>query len=118
MSEEKNSVDFLAAVADMIALSLRKKLNVAPEKATDVALDVADEIRRMWGGVAVYICKTDTEALDEKYEAVWEAYRKEGFSLDLVRRFGLSEQRLRQIIAIKRREGGQKVVVTPLLDAS
>jgi len=116
--EGKNSASFLADLADQIALRLRKKAGLAPDTAAEVGIDVAEDIRKLWGGVAVYICKTDMNALSEKHDAVWDAWRREGFSLDLCRRFNLSEQRVRQIVTMKRRENREKVVVTPLLVAS
>jgi len=115
--EEKNSISFLADLADQVAHRLRKKVGMAPDAAAEIGLDVAEDIRKMYGGVAVYVCKTDEAALSEKYEAVWQAWRKEGFHLELCRRFDLSEQRIRQIVAVKRREHREKVVVTPLLVA-
>jgi Mor family transcriptional regulator len=113
--EDKNSISFLADLADQVANRLRQKVGMSADAAAEIGLDVADDIRRMYGGVAVYVCKTDEAALSEKYEAVWQAWRRDGFHMGLCRDFDLSEQRIRQIVAVKRRENRQKAIVTPLL---
>jgi Mor family transcriptional regulator len=102
--EEKNSAGFLSELTAKIANRLRKRMAISEDAALDVALDVADDIRTLWGGVSVYIANTDSAALTAKYDAIWEAYKAEGFSLSLIQRFELSEQRIRQIIHRKRRE--------------
>jgi Mor family transcriptional regulator len=73
-------------------------------------------VRRLWGGISVYVCKTDAAGLELRPQEIYEAWRREGITLDLCRRYGLSEQRVRQIVAVKRRERRQKALepVLPL----
>ena len=114
--EDKHSLGFLSDLADSVATRLRRKLGMEAAEAADVGMAVAEDMRRLWGGLSVYICKGDAAGLEAKYGEIFEAYLKEGFSLDLCRRYDLSEQRVRQIVAHKRRARRQKAEPRQLLD--
>ena len=115
--EGKNSLNFLSDLSEQIAKQLQAKAGLPPTAASEVGLAVAEGMRRLWGGMSVYICKGDAEALGAKYQEIYEAYRAQGFSLDLCRRYGLSEQRVRQIVNIGRQRNRQKATMAPLIVA-
>jgi len=103
MEQEKNSLDFLADVADELALALRRR-GVGADEATDIGLDVIAKLRRQWGGISIYVRKGNEDETARRDDAIYEQYRREGYSVGLIRAWGLSEQRIRQIIAVRRRE--------------
>ena len=96
---KKNSSVFIETLADQIALKLQKKHAVHPDSATEIGVEVAEEIRRLWGGLSIYICKKDTAGQEEKHREIYNAYLSDGLTPALCRRFGYTEQRIRQIIA-------------------
>jgi Mor family transcriptional regulator len=102
--EEKNATGFLSDLTAQIAKRVAKRVAVPEDAALDIAIDVAADIRKLWGGVSVYISRTDPAELTAKHDAIWEAYKAEGFSLSMIQRFQLSEQRIRQVIAVKLKE--------------
>ena len=112
--DDKNSTEFLADLADQVALNLQRKHGVTADRATDIGVSVAEAMRLLWGGLSIYICKTDAAAMCHRHNEIYDDWRQGGMTVDLVRRHGLTEQRIRQIVAQKRRERRQKAVAVAL----
>jgi len=112
----RNSINFLSDIAEDIALKLVNEASFAPEAAEKFAQDVVKGAQKRWWGVSIYISKEEQAVIKERHERIWVAYKREGYSDSLGRRHNLSDMRVRQIIALKRRENCQKAVqmVLPL----
>jgi Mor family transcriptional regulator len=92
---------FLEVLADQIRAKLVASLGLPADRAARFGLEVAKDVRRVWGGLAIYICKAERENLKEKHDRVYEAYLKGGSAKTIGRKFGYSAQRIRQIVAAK-----------------
>jgi Mor family transcriptional regulator len=93
-----DTAGFLEALANKIAIKLQSTHHIPHDSAAEFGMEVADEMRRLWGGLSVYICKNERIKLKERQREVYDVWLQEGFSPDLCRKFGLTEQRIRQII--------------------
>jgi hypothetical protein len=112
-SDEKNSRGaapagsdaFLADLADACANAVRARLGATATDAVDVGLDAAEAVGRLWAGVTVYFRKTPGAgagaggAFAARRQEIYDAWRREGVTPAVCRRYGITEQRVRQIAA-------------------
>lgn len=96
--------DFLENLSQWLARALMKRLGLEEGEARDVARATVEKTRQVWGGLSVYVPKQDKEAARETHSRIYEDWRKDGMSIGLCKKYGLSEQRIRQIVAKHRNE--------------
>jgi Mor family transcriptional regulator len=82
---------------------------MAPGDAANIGNEVAEGLRSLWSGQSIYIPKTDKKALAAKYSDIVEAKKKEGITPRLCHKFGLTKQRMYQIVASEMRKHRKKV---------
>lgn len=92
--------EFLNDLARQISTLLIAR-GMDQETAADVALEVAEFARIRWGGQQVYIPKGVLFELSVRDMQIWEKWNGRN-ALELCREFGLTKQRLYQIIAVVR----------------
>ncbi|MDR2697218.1 MAG: hypothetical protein LBB40_01935 [Holophagales bacterium] len=92
----KGTPCFLESLADKIAIKLQYRHHIPRDSAAEFGMEVADEMGRLWGGLSIYIRKNGK--IKERQREIYDAYLKEGVTPALCRKFGLTEQRIRQII--------------------
>jgi Mor family transcriptional regulator len=89
---------FLETLTVQIVSRLKAKHAFSQASAAEFGLEVAEEMRRLWGGLSVYICKNEKKKVKKRRIEIYEDYLKGGITPALCRKFGLTEQRIRQII--------------------
>lgn len=100
-SEAEKYPEILADLREAL-VELLTEAGAPPQVAADLAGAAAERIRCRWGGMAVYIPK----GRDAQERRDYEIYRRfTGYNRqELCREYGLSEQRLYQIVARVRSE--------------
>lgn len=76
---------------------------IEAEKARQIAFAAAEHIRTRWAGMAIYIPKGQAWQLDQRDMEIYRRFRPE-IKKELCREYGISEQRLYQIVAAVRAE--------------
>ena len=74
---------------------------ISPELAADVALAVAEHIRKDWGGQKIYFSKAEELALQQRDLDIYNCFNgRTSEMVALARQYDLSEERIRQIITM------------------
>ena len=100
MSRRKSGNEFmehLEAVSELMAVRI---LGASADDARTLALRIAEEISQSWGGTAPYI--TSGTYRERRDQLIAECFDGSNF-IDLARRFGISERRVRYILAEARK---------------
>ena len=109
--------ELLLDLGEFLASRL-ERLGLTPEAAADEAFRLTEEVREYWGGQQPYIPKGLEFELSQKYQRIYERWKREGFTAQLSRDEDLCMRRIRQIVNLVRMQRRQKVDVQPLFPES
>lgn len=89
--------EILSDAGEHVACLLESR-GYAAEKASALAFEITEVLRKHWGGQEVYIPKAEHLELSQRDARAYEMFAAGHGWLELSREFGLSERRLRQIV--------------------
>lgn len=101
--------ELLADLVEQLAEQLQRR-GIDQAAAVDVARAAAEFMREHWGGHNIYIPKAKQFILSQRDMEIWRRYNGRNV-FTLCREFGISEQRLYQIVhaaremEVQRRQG-------------
>ena len=94
-------------VIDLLVQSVETRLRVngvAEGDAQQIAVECGEDVRAEWGGIgSLYIPKGAARKFRNRNAEIWARFTGNNYA-ELGRRYGLTEMRIRQIIAGIRRE--------------
>lgn len=94
-------------VIELLVQSVETRLRVngvAEGDALQIAVECGEDVREEWGGIgSIYIPKGAAKKHRNRNAEIWAGFTGNNY-VELGRRYGLSEMRIRQIIAGIRRE--------------
>lgn len=103
MSKKRASGD---VVMELLVHGIESRLKangVASDEAMQIAVECSEEVRANWGGGHIYVPKGVVEAFRGRNHEIWNEFDGSNYK-ELARKHDLTEMRIRQIIAWKRRE--------------
>lgn len=80
-------------------LMAHPRLKLAHPIAAEVAMDVAEHVRKNIGGVATYIPRGMSYELTQRDRQMWADFKGDNHS-ELARKYDMTEMRVRQIIGL------------------
>lgn len=80
---------------------------IARSLAADLGREAADLVRARWGGIEVYVPKGRSFMLSQRDREIWEKWNGRNV-VELCREYGLSEQRIYQILDAMREQEAAK----------
>jgi len=101
MSDD-NYPEILQDLRDQV-LDVLKSKNMDTSAATEAAFEVAEKIRKNWGGMPIYICKGQDFELSQRDMQIWADFDGRNHHA-LCRKYDISIQRLYKIIKVQRQK--------------
>lgn len=90
--------EVLADIARTVHERLMVRARLAHQDAAEIALDVAEHVRKNIGGVATYIPRGLSYELSLRDRQIWSEFKGDNHA-ELARRYDMTEMRVRQIVA-------------------
>jgi Mor family transcriptional regulator len=90
--------EVLADIARTVHERLMARARLAHQEAAEIALDVAEHVRKNIGGVATYIPRGLSYELSLRDRQMWSEFKGDNHA-ELARKYDMTEMRVRQIIA-------------------
>jgi Mor family transcriptional regulator len=89
--------EVLADIARTVHERLMARARLAHQEAAEIALDVAEHVRKNIGGVATYIPRGLSYELSLRDRQIWSEFKGDNHA-ELARKYDMTEMRVRQII--------------------
>jgi Mor family transcriptional regulator len=102
MMPDDNYPEILQDLRDTVAQVLTEK-GIDTETAQLSAFEVAEKIRKNWGGMPIYICKGLEYELSKRDVQIWHEFSGNNHHA-LCRKYDISIQRLYKIIKAQRQK--------------
>jgi Mor family transcriptional regulator len=97
--KKRNSDAFFLDLVKITAATAAERLGATPDEGEDLGKEVAAQLVDVWMGCSLYFAKPqgDMQARDK---AIVQEYQAGADILSLVRKYGLSDNRIRQILGL------------------
>ncbi len=102
MQENDNYPEILTDLKQTVTAALQEN-NIEAQRAEAISHQIAESIRKKWGGQLTYIPKGQYYELNSRDLKIWQEFRGSNHR-QLCQKYDISLQRLYQIIKIQRRQ--------------